>query len=398
MTLTIGPLRAEPGQKTRGSLPADLGPTTAEVPLILVNGSRPGPRIVITGGVHGGEFIPVDATTRLAGLLEPDEIAGQLVICPVANPPAVYGGRLNISPLDGVNINRVFPGDKDGGPTDRMAAWLFEHLIDGADAYIDLHSGGIDQHLLDFVGYRRTGDDELTRKEQGDGPRGRIRTGHLRHQPGRRQQPRRGEPAGHPRDPRRDRKLGDRNPATVRRLLDALHRLLHHLGVIEAPQHLAPVTVQPRDWIWTGEVESPVAGLWYPDAVTGDEVTEGQTIGRIIDPVDGTQHKITAVSTGTIIYNMNGLTVRPGTHLAAIATPHHSRASSPPTDSIPLPHRDGPHFTPSRRIVYPSRSCGLSPPTARPRPARPLHDRCPQRGHARTTRYAGCHESGVVLL
>ncbi|WP_264937282.1 succinylglutamate desuccinylase/aspartoacylase family protein, partial [Streptomyces sp. A012304] len=77
----------------------------------------------------------------------------------MANPPAVYGGRLNISPLDGVNINRVFPGDKDGGPTERMAAWLFENLIDGADAYIDLHSGGIDQHLLDFVGYRLTGDD-----------------------------------------------------------------------------------------------------------------------------------------------------------------------------------------------------------------------------------------------
>ena len=43
MTLTIGALRAEPGQKTRGSLPADLGTTTVDVPLILVNGSRPGP-------------------------------------------------------------------------------------------------------------------------------------------------------------------------------------------------------------------------------------------------------------------------------------------------------------------------------------------------------------------
>jgi predicted deacylase len=85
MTLTIGPLRAEPGQKTRGSLPADLGPTTAEVPLILVNGSRPGPRVVITGGVHGGEFIGVDAATRLAGLLEPDDVAGQLVICPAGD-------------------------------------------------------------------------------------------------------------------------------------------------------------------------------------------------------------------------------------------------------------------------------------------------------------------------
>jgi predicted deacylase len=77
---------------------------------------------VITGGVHGGEFISLDATTRLAGLPEPDEVACQLVICPVANPSAVYEGRLNISPLNGVNINRVFPADKDGGPTDRMAA------------------------------------------------------------------------------------------------------------------------------------------------------------------------------------------------------------------------------------------------------------------------------------
>ncbi|WP_458575885.1 M14 family metallopeptidase [Streptomyces stelliscabiei] len=166
MTLTIGSLRAEPGQKTRGSLTADLGTTTVEVPLVLVNGSRPGPRVVITGGVHGGEFIGVDAATRLAGLLEPEEVAGQVVICPVANPPAVYGGRLNISPLDGVNINRVFPGDKDGGPTERMAAWLFEHLIDGADAYVDLHSGGIDQHLLDFAAYRLTSDSALDAKNR----------------------------------------------------------------------------------------------------------------------------------------------------------------------------------------------------------------------------------------
>ena len=72
----------------------------------------------------------------------------------------------------------------------------------------------------------------------------------------------------------------------------------------------------------SGEAASETTGLWYPDAVTGDDVTEGQTIGRIIDPVDGTEHKVTANATGTIIYGMNGLTVRPGTELAAIATPH----------------------------------------------------------------------------
>jgi uncharacterized protein len=321
MTLTIGTLRAEPGRKTRGVLPADLGTTTVEVPLILVNGARPGPRVVITGGVHGGEFVGVDATTRLAGLLEPEEVAGQVVICPVANPPAVYGGRLNISPLDGVNINRVFPGDPDGGPTDRMAAWLFAHLLDGADAYVDLHSGGIDQHLLDFVGYRRTGDTELDARNRalahavgyervifGTSPEG----GNS-HAAANRQ--------GIPAILVETGQLGDRDPDTVGRLLDALHRILHHLGVIGASAHVKPPTVRPRDWIWAGEAASETTGLWYPDAVTGDDVTEGQTIGRIIDPVDGTEHKVTAVSSGTIIYHMNGLTVRPGTHLAAIAIP-----------------------------------------------------------------------------
>ncbi|MDN0199108.1 succinylglutamate desuccinylase/aspartoacylase family protein [Streptomyces sp. S.PNR 29] len=61
-------------------------------------------------------------------------------------------------------------------------------------------------------------------------------------------------------------KLGDRDPATVRRLLDALYRLLHHLGAIGASEHIKQPTVQPREWIWTGDVESPAAGLWYPDA------------------------------------------------------------------------------------------------------------------------------------
>ncbi|MFJ3621779.1 succinylglutamate desuccinylase/aspartoacylase family protein [Streptomyces iakyrus] len=321
MTLTIGTLRAEPGRKTRGSLPADLGSTTVDVPLILINGSRPGPRVVITGGAHGGEFVGVDATTRLAGLLEPHEVAGQLVICPVANPPALYGGRLNISPLDGVNINRVFPGDKDGGPTDRMAAWLFENLIDGADAYVDLHSGGIDEYLLDFVGYRLTGDAELDAKNKALAHAvgyelvifGTSADGGNSHAAANRQ--------GIPAILVETGQLGDRDPATVRRLLDALYRILDHLGLVEAPQDLAPVAVQPRDWIWTGEVKSQVTGLWYPDVVTGHKVTEGQPIGRIIDPADGTEHKVTAPATGTIIYGMNGLSVRPGTVLAAIAIP-----------------------------------------------------------------------------
>ena len=322
MTLTIGALRAEPGDKARGTISVDIGPTTVGIPLILVNGSSPGPTVVLTGGIHGGEFVGTDAAARLGGLLEPEDVTGQVVICPVANPPAVYDGRLGKSPLDGVNINRVFPGDPAGGPTERLAAWLFENVIRGADAYVDLHSGGIDETLLDFVGYRLTSDEELDARTRAMAHAigyervlfGRNAEGGNSHAAAARQ--------GIPAILIETGRLGDRDPAQTKTLLDGLYRLLHHLGVIEAPQHVAPVTVQPREWVWTGSVESPATGLWYPDSTTGDEVTEGKIIGRVIDPADGSEHQVTATATGRILYGMNGLTVAPGAELAAIAVPH----------------------------------------------------------------------------
>ncbi|MFI0445400.1 succinylglutamate desuccinylase/aspartoacylase family protein [Actinomadura sp. 6N118] len=323
MTLTVGHLQAEAGCKARGAITVDLGLTTVDVPLILINGTRPGPRVVLTGGVHGGEFIGTDAAARLGAVLEPGEVRGQVVICPIANPPAVYHGRLGTSPLDGVNINRIFPGDPVGGPTERLAAWLFENVVAGADAYVDLHSGRIDVSLLDYVGYRLTGDDELDAKARAMAHAvgyehvifGRDAEDGNSHAAAARQ--------GIPAILIETGQLGDRDTATVRILLDGLYRLLHHLGVLDMPPHVEPAPVTPvPEWVWVAFAESPATGLWYPEFTPGSEVAEGQTIGRIIDPADGAEHKITAPAAGRVVYGMHGLTVVPGAELAAIAVPH----------------------------------------------------------------------------
>lgn len=323
MTLTVGPLTADTGRKARGTVPVDLGPVTVGLPVTLVNGARPGPRVVLTGGVHGGEFAGVDAAAQLAGLLTPEEVCGQVVLCPVANPPAVYQGRLGASPLDGVNINRVFPGDPDGGPTERLAAWLFAQLLPGADAYADLHSGGIDETLTDFVGYRLTGDAALDATTRGmahavgypdvilgtDASGGNSQAAAAR----------RGVPAilvetG---------QLGDRDQATVRTLLDGLFRLLRHLGTLD-PQPDTAQRPAAREWVWAASVTAPATGLWYPETGRGGDVAEGQSLGRLVDPADGREHKVTAPVTGRLFYGMHGLTVATGAELAAIATPHTS--------------------------------------------------------------------------
>ncbi|GGL17631.1 succinylglutamate desuccinylase/aspartoacylase family protein [Streptomyces flaveus] len=336
-TLSIGSLEAGPGTKVRGSVRADLGTLTADIPLTLVNGTRPGPRVVITAGVHGGEFTPIDAVVRLADRLEPGEVSGQVIICPVANPNAVYQGRLNVSPVDGVNINRVFPGDPDGGPTERLAAWLFANLVDGADVYVDLHCGGIDQVLRDFVGYRLTGDpdlDKATAELAGsfgieDLMIGLNADGGNSHAAA----ARRGISAvlvevG---------ELGQRDGATARRRVDGLFRALRHLGVLD-PDDSAPAPI--REWVWSAGVTAEATGLWYPefsfDADVIGEVAEGDVLGRIIDPTDGTEHTVHAPAGGRIIYGMHGLTVAPGTELAALAIPWDpDTAPSPDTLSVP---------------------------------------------------------------
>ncbi|MFE0326247.1 succinylglutamate desuccinylase/aspartoacylase family protein [Streptomyces sp. NPDC058960] len=321
-TLSVGSLDARPGTKARGTVRADLGTLTVDIPLTLVNGTRPGPRVVITAGVHGGEFTPIDAAARLTALLEPGDVRGQVIVCPVANPPAVYQGRLNVSPVDGVNINRVFPGDPGGGPTERLAAWLFAHLVDGADVYVDLHCGGIDQVLRDFVGYRLTGDpdlDKATAELAGSFGVEDVILG-LKAEGGN----------SHAAAARRGisavlvevGELGQRDGTTARRRVDGLLRALRHLGVLD-PDDSDPTPV--REWVWSAGVTAEATGLWYPefsfDADVIGEVAEGDLLGRIVDPADGREHTVHAPADGRIFYAMHGLTVTQGDELAALAVP-----------------------------------------------------------------------------
>jgi predicted deacylase len=109
------------------------------VPLIsLKNGT--GPTILIIGGTHGDEFEGPAAIMRLAAALDPKNISGQILLLPAFNASAVAASS-RVSPLDGANLNRAFPGDGLGGPT-AMLAHFVDQLLPRCDAVIDLHSGG----------------------------------------------------------------------------------------------------------------------------------------------------------------------------------------------------------------------------------------------------------------
>lgn len=110
------------------------------IPLISLKGGD-GPTLLILGGTHGDEFEGPAAMMRLAGTLDVETLNGQILMIPALNAPA-FAASARVSPLDNGNLNRAFPGDRNGGPTDMIADYIERILIPRCNAVIDLHSGG----------------------------------------------------------------------------------------------------------------------------------------------------------------------------------------------------------------------------------------------------------------
>lgn len=145
-----------PGQKVTGWLDvatrADGG--VWRLPLLYVTGQAPGPTLVVTAAVHGDEYEGVEAIPQIFQQIAPADLRGKLVMVPVCNMPA-YEAATRSSPIDGLNLARVFPGDANGTITQRIAYWIAEKLLRHADFYIDLHSGGATYNIPTLIGYVR---------------------------------------------------------------------------------------------------------------------------------------------------------------------------------------------------------------------------------------------------
>ncbi|RWH51687.1 MAG: peptidase M14 [Mesorhizobium sp.] len=101
-----------------------------------------GSRLLITGGCHGDELEGPIVARRLIEWLPEAQTCGRVIIIPVLNPPAVRAWSRN-TPIDGLNLNRVFPGSPDGSVTERIADAISRLVLPMADTVFDLHSFGL---------------------------------------------------------------------------------------------------------------------------------------------------------------------------------------------------------------------------------------------------------------
>ena len=133
--------------------------------VLVAKGIEPGPTLVALGGIHGDEYEGPHAVRLVYEDLDPTQMSGTFVGVPQCNVPAFAAGT-RTSPIDGLNLARIFPGDPEGTVTQRIAYKLGEHIIARADFLIDLHSSGTRTKIASLIGYYRH-DGDLGRKSLG---------------------------------------------------------------------------------------------------------------------------------------------------------------------------------------------------------------------------------------
>lgn len=116
------------------------------IPITVVANGQ-GPTVLILGGNHGDEYQGQVAAMKLARELTPDMVTGRVILIPSLNFPAALAAK-RLSPLDGMNMNRAFPGQPEGPVTSQIAHYLTTVLFPLSDVVIDIHSGG---RSMDFV-------------------------------------------------------------------------------------------------------------------------------------------------------------------------------------------------------------------------------------------------------
>ena len=154
MPKMMEPSQFRPDVCARGAklrLELAIGEKTA-LPVLIARGTTAGSTLAITANIHGDEYEGVRAIFEIFEYLNPQQMTGDLIAVPVANPPAFWRGT-RTSPVDGLNMARIFPGHAQGTLSEKIAHTLAHSIIDHADFYLDLHSGGIAYRMPMMVGY-----------------------------------------------------------------------------------------------------------------------------------------------------------------------------------------------------------------------------------------------------
>lgn len=287
----------------------------------------PGPRLVVLGGVHGNE---IGGIIGAGGLTQRSLVLrrGELDVVPITHE-AANAEFIRCGPRDGLDLARTFPGDRQGSPTQRLAALVLGEVISSADALIDLHTSSPDADLPFFAGSLDDGTPAASRGiDMATAFGAGTVWGHPTLGPGRTltMAAERGIPAIYVESPTG----GVLDHRLLTAYIDGVVRVCGLLGMLPAKR----VPTRPTTKIWLhgpgdtdGFSSAACPGYFLAEVAMLQRVSEGERIGQLVDVYGRQLSEIRALSSGVVTYLRRQAKVTEGTSLASVS--HFASAGEP---------------------------------------------------------------------
>jgi len=301
-----------PGKKKNLKIPV----TEAEaIDILVICGKESGKTLVITAGVHGCEYVGIEAAKRLSEKIDPSGLQGNVILIPLLNADGFFEGRKQVVPKDGENLNRIFPGKKDGTISSQIAYSIEKNIYPYADFLIDLHSGDCNESLQPLVFCPDAGATEINTMAMEGAKvlsvpscvKSKAKNGLYSW-------------AVQQKIPALLIERGANgvwSEEEVMACMDDIFRIMSFLGIRET-EYEAVEQIEINETVYE---EAGANGFWYPNVTAGKQVQCGERLGLFQSYPDNTIVEIQARFDGYILYHTTSLGVKSGESLVAYGRP-----------------------------------------------------------------------------
>lgn len=290
-----------------------------EFPYYEAKGSVDGPTLTLIAGIHGCEYTSQRALRSFMETVDESVLRGRIRAISTVNVEGFYERSPFLSPSDGLNLNRCFPGAPDGSYSMQLSYAITEHMIKGSDFFADLHAGDMVEDLTPFTMHESSSVDSVSRTMA--------------------------KAYGFPycvRQPAAVKTVSGASTAAAaalgipaiiaesggRGLLEA-HAVAAHVAGLD--RMVRALELLPDDGLdlsndafeeFTGFdwLRAERAGWWESEIRVGDRLTAGQRIGTVVSLLGEPQEVITAPNGGVAIFLTSSPAVKDDGLLIGIAT------------------------------------------------------------------------------
>ncbi len=301
----VGAAVAVRGHKAVGTLevPAGVDPALA-IPVVIVQGVKPGPVLAVVSGLHGTEYASIIAVEKLIERIDPATLSGTVILVPLVNVPSFEQKVPHLNPVDGKNMNRTYPGDPKGTQTDRASYVITREVVEKCNHLIDLHGGDIDESLRPYSYWTKTGSEkqDAVSREMAlafgldhiiistDRPKDPAASRYLENTATTRGKPSITVEAGH---------AGTVEPGDVEALASGCLSVMRYLKMLPG----LPNRIEHPVWINKVEtIASDKNGIFYPLVRRGTYVAEGMPVGYLTDYVGNRISEARAPAAGIVLF------------------------------------------------------------------------------------------------